>query len=287
MGRKPRIEFEGAVYHVTQRGSNREPVFILPEYKAYLLEQLQHAAALGGMDVFAYVIMDNHFHLAVRTHKKPLSSIMHRVNSRFCRYYNRQRGRTGPVYDGRYKAALIDNDNYLLAVVRYIHLNPVRAGLCESAAGYEWSSDACYRQVRSGDGGFVRTEFLLNILDENPKRALEKYVTLMEQDRGENSEDLYLLNPPAPGLLVSRPDSKKASPPKKPLDEILMASCGSAQEYAQIKSGSRRRTLVPGKARYAREALAQGYTLQEIGENIRISAAAVCKLLSGARHLTY
>ncbi len=274
------------MYHVIQRGNNREPVFVLPEYKAYLLEQLQNAANMGGLDIFAYVIMDNHFHLAVRTNKEPLSKIMHHLNSRFSRYYNREQGRTGHVFESRYRAVLIENEKYLLTVVRYIHRNPIRAGLCATAADYEWSSDADYRQRRSEGSRIVCTKPLLEILDDDPERAFKKYVFLMEQDDdGEEScEDISLA---ARKPLPPKVEREQAGPARKPLDEILLSLGLKPDEFVQVKSGSRKRSLVPYKVRYVREALAQGYTLQEIGENIRISSAAVCKLLSGARHLTY
>jgi REP element-mobilizing transposase RayT len=268
------------MYHVIQRGNNREFIFIMPEHKEYLLEQLRHAVNVDGLDIFAYVIMNNHFHLAVRTNKEPLSKVMHRLNTRFSRYYNRERGRTGHVFESRYKAVPIENERYLLAVVRYIHRNPVRAGLCAGVADYKWSSDADYR----GEGsGFVHTKQLLDILDDDPGRAFKKYVLLMEQDDDKDWENVSFIGRESFALKV---EPRQAVPTRKRLDEILMASGVNMEEFAQIKSGSRKRSLVPYKVWYAREALAQGYTLQEIGENIRISSVAVYKLLSGARHLT-
>ncbi|MGB9803083.1 REP-associated tyrosine transposase [Desulfofundulus sp.] len=273
MGRSPRIEFEGAMYHVIQRGNNREFIFFTSHYKEYLLEQLRFAIKVDGLDVFAYVIMNNHFHLAVRTNRAPLSKVMHRLNSRFSRYYNRDQGRTGHVFESRYKAVPIQNERYLLAVIRYIHRNPVRAGLCDGVADYQWSSDADYR---GEGGGFVCTQQLLDILDDDPGRALKKYVILMETDDERVLENVSISRPES---FASKVEPGKNVPARKHLDEILMASGVNMEEFAQIKSGSRKRSLVPYKVWYAGEALAQGYTLQEIGENIRISAVAVYKLL--------
>ncbi|MEW6273868.1 MAG: transposase [Bacillota bacterium] len=279
MGRSPRIEFAGAMYHVIQRGNNGEFIFVLPEHKEFLLEMLRHAVYADGLDIFAYVIMNNHFHLAVRTNIKPLSKVMHRLNTRYSRYYNRKLGRTGHIFEGRYKAVPIENEQYLLAVVRYIHRNPVRAGLCAGVADYKWSSDADYR----GEGkGFVHTKQLLDILDDVPGRAFKKYVLLMEQD---DERDLENFSFDGRESLALKVEPGQTVTPRKQLDEILMATGVNMEEFAQIKSGSRKRTLMPYKVRYVREALAQGYALQEVGENIGISAAAVYKL--SARHLTY
>ncbi len=136
MGRGPRIEYEGAIYHVIQRGTNREYIFAEHRWKKNLLQEIIKSIEVDQMDLFAFVIMGIHYHLALRTAHTPLSKIMHRMNSNFGRYYNRDRSRTGSVFEGRYKAFPIENENYLLSVIRYIHRNPVRAGICSSVDEY-------------------------------------------------------------------------------------------------------------------------------------------------------
>lgn len=131
-----------------------------------------------GLEDFAYVVMLNHYHLAISVGEISLSSIMHRINSNFGRYYNREFSRSGHVFEGRYKAIPVMDDAYFLTVIRYIYQNPVRAGICDRVGEYPWSSDPEYWGKRVG---FVKTDFLLGILGSNRQMALQEYAILMSE----------------------------------------------------------------------------------------------------------
>lgn len=277
MGRKQRVEFQGALYHVIQRGNNREYIFDLPEYKKHIIEQLVNAVKVDGVQIFAYVIMGNHYHLALRTNRDPLSKVMHRINTRFSRYYNLTRKRTGPVFESRYKAFPVEDESYLLALTRYIHRNPIRAGICKNVSDYRWSSDSAYR----GKGnGFVHTKLLLDILSKDMQRALKEYTSFMARDDDVNWESTSFIGQESFALKV---EPIELIPDKKRLDEILMDTGLTTEEFKLIKSGSRKRSLANYKARYAKNAIELGYTLQEIGTNIGISAAAIHKRIQTAK----
>lgn len=134
MARKPRLEYPGGIYHVIQRGNNREFIFQDNAYKELLLELLEHYQSRFEFDLFGYVIMGNHYHLIIRQSQISLQNIMHRTLSLFARQYNRLNHRSGHVFEGRYKAIPVMDDKYLLSLLRYLHQNPVAANICKKQA---------------------------------------------------------------------------------------------------------------------------------------------------------
>ena len=141
MARKPRFNLPGVPQHVIQRGNNRESCFFDAEdYRCYL-DALGHASKQCGCAVHAYILMTNHVHLLVTQERRDgVSAMMQSLGRRYVRYINDRHRRTGTLWEGRYKAALVDSERYLLACYRYIELNPVRAGMVELPGRYPWSS---------------------------------------------------------------------------------------------------------------------------------------------------
>lgn len=144
MARKPRLHIPGATYHVILRGNAREDIFFEDDdrYRFYLL--LQEGVERFGHRIHAFCLMTNHIHLAVQVGDVPLSKIMQNVSFRYTRWINWRKNRTGHLFQGRHKAFLVDADEYLLQLVRYIHLNPVRVGLAKLPGDYRWSSHGAY-----------------------------------------------------------------------------------------------------------------------------------------------
>ncbi len=141
MPRRPRVFLPGQPVHLIQRGHNRSKVFHGPgDAKAYL-SWLQEAAAKHGLDIHAYVLMPNHVHLlASPASEEALPKALHDVNWHYTRHINAAHNRSGSLWDGRYKACIVEADAYLMACSRYIEFNPVRAGLAPDPASYRWSS---------------------------------------------------------------------------------------------------------------------------------------------------
>ena len=129
MARPLRIEFAQAVYHVTSRGDRREPIFQDDKDRLLFVDLLGHALERVDACALAYCLMDNHYHLVVCTRQPNLSALMRHVNGVFTQRVNRRHGNVGHVFQGRYKAILVDRDAYLLEVCRYVDLNPARAGM--------------------------------------------------------------------------------------------------------------------------------------------------------------
>lgn len=144
MSRPLRIEYPGAVYHVMNRGGARQKTFLYKEDYESFLNTLSETHELWGIEVLAYCLMNNHYHLCLRTPEGNLSRVMRHLDGLYTQRFNRAHRRDGALFRGRYKAILIDADEYLTTVVRYIHLNPVEAGLCKLPETYPWSSHRAY-----------------------------------------------------------------------------------------------------------------------------------------------
>ena len=141
MARQPRLALPGYPHHVIQRGNNRQPI-VLDEtdrrmlYNLWLEESQRHKVAVN-----AYVLLDNHFQMLLTPPSdEAMSLMMQSVGRTYVRYFNKRHNRSGTLWEGRYKSSLIDSEGYLLTCMAYIDLNPVRAGLAESAEDFSWSS---------------------------------------------------------------------------------------------------------------------------------------------------
>jgi putative transposase len=150
MARLSRLTLPGCPHHVIQRGNNRQPIFsTLADYQ-YLLKLLDDSARKFAVDIHAYVLMSNHFHLlATPQTDTGLPQMMQAVGRSYVRYFNDLQQRTGTLWEGRYRSTLIQTEHYLLACMAYIDLNPVRAGMVAEAADYPWSSHGVYLGLRS------------------------------------------------------------------------------------------------------------------------------------------
>ena len=140
MARPLRIEFENALYHVTSRGDRREPIFLDDTDRVALLALLGQACERFDASVLAYCLMGNHYHLVLATRQAKLSMLMRHLNGVYTQRFNRRHGKVGHVFQGRFKAILVDADAYLLAVCRYVDLNPVRARMVTTPHDWPWSS---------------------------------------------------------------------------------------------------------------------------------------------------
>jgi putative transposase len=140
MVRPLRIEYPGAVYHVTSRGDRREPIAKDDTDRALFLDVLGQALQRFSAQAWAYCLMGNHYHLVLHTREANLSRLMRQINGVYTQTFNRRHGLTGHLFQGRFKAILVDSDSYLLEVCRYVDLNPVRAQMVKRPDAYTWSS---------------------------------------------------------------------------------------------------------------------------------------------------
>ncbi|BCR04535.1 hypothetical protein DESUT3_16040 [Desulfuromonas versatilis] len=177
MARKPRIHLPGGLYHVILRGNGGQPIFLHNDdrYRFYLL--LQEGTNRFGYRVHAFCLMTNHVHLAVQVGDIPLSRGMQNLAFRFTRWINRREKRSGHLFQGRYKAVLVDGDSYLLELVRYIHLNPVRAGMVGDPKEYPWSGHNCYLGNESLP--WLTTDWMLRQFGKTSAAARAGYLTFI------------------------------------------------------------------------------------------------------------
>ena len=141
MARLPRFSIPGQPQHVIQRGNNHDVIFVADEDYYFYLEKLKDACQKYQCDIHAYVLMTNHVHLLMTPHSENgISKVMQSLGRFYVQYFNYQYNRTGTLWEGRYKATLLDSEQYLLICSRYIELNPVRAKMVLHAAEYPWSS---------------------------------------------------------------------------------------------------------------------------------------------------
>ncbi len=165
MAREPRLNFEGALYHVFTRGNNGQKVFLSPRDYDDFLNFLAKYRQLYDVVVYAYCLMPTHPHLLLETRKANLSRFMQRLLSSYSLKFNLRHKKRGHVLQGRFKSILVEKDAYLLELVRYIHLNPVKAGLTKDPLNWTWSSLRTY--AGTGKIGFVETKTVMGYF---PKR---------------------------------------------------------------------------------------------------------------------
>jgi putative transposase len=190
MARKPRIEYPGAFFHIIVRGNNREKVFRDDADYVRYLQKLLYFSREGDITLYAYCLMPNHVHLLLEMGKVSLSKVLQRFHTWYTLYFNRRYDRVGHVFQGRYKAILCDKDAYLLELVRYIHLNPARAGLVERPQDYMWSSHGIYMGVDKS--GVIDPSFVLGQFSDDRAAARRSYRSfVMEEVTQGRREDLY------------------------------------------------------------------------------------------------
>ena len=150
MARPLRITYPGAFYHITSRGNERKAVFKSKRDREKFLEYLESATQRYDAQIHTYCMMDTHYHLLLETPSGNLSQIMRHINGAYTTYFNVKRGRSGHLFQGRYKAIVVDIDQYAKELSRYIHLNPVRAKMVETLEEYEWSSYKFFISKKAG-----------------------------------------------------------------------------------------------------------------------------------------
>ncbi|MBI5055935.1 MAG: transposase [Nitrospirae bacterium] len=189
MARKPRIEFEGAFYHVIIRGNQRQKIFRdEKDYRKYL-EILSGYKKQYHYRLFAYVLMNNHVHLLLETKDIPLSKIQQGINQRYTMYFNRKYKTVGHLFQGRYKAILCDKDRYLLSLTKYIHYNPVRAKMTKLPEDYKWSSHRNYSGRIKDD--LIEVDQVLRMFSEDKTQARRLYREFMGEGINIKKEDVY------------------------------------------------------------------------------------------------
>lgn len=192
MARPLRIEFNGAWHHVMNRGRQRENIFRdAQDYKAFI-DLLKSTSEMFRVGVAAYCLMSNHYHLLLQTSEGNLARAMRHLGGVYTQWFNRRHSLDGQLFKGRYKAILVGEDEYFQGLVRYIHHNPLKAGLVKTLEDYPWSSHHGYLQ-RGDASKWLHVKPLLSEFSDDPAKARTEYRRFMAQDDDEVIEKIFSL----------------------------------------------------------------------------------------------
>ena len=189
MARALRIEFPGAFYHVYSRGNRKEPIFQSDEDRFFFLKCLRDAFEKFSSVTLVYCLMENHYHLFLRTLAGHLSRVMHMINGTYASYFNRKWERCGHTFQGRYQSILVEADVYAQELSAYIHLNPVEASIVESPVDYQWSNYKEYLGLRNPEP-WTDTTFLLGLFSPRLPDARRLYSEYVNARIGHPSDQL-------------------------------------------------------------------------------------------------
>ena len=179
MARPLRIEYPGAFYHVTSRGNERKEIFKSQRDREKFLSYLESSTQRYDALIHVFCLMENHYHLFLETPSGNLSQIMRHINGAYTTYFNVKRQRSGHLFQGRYKAILVDVDEYAKELSRYIHLNPLRAGIVEKLEEYPWSSYPYYIGLEKAPAWLARNS-ILSYFADNVSDAQAGYSEFVE-----------------------------------------------------------------------------------------------------------
>jgi len=175
MPRHARQKSESGIYHIIMRGNNRQTVFLDEEDYNRFLSTLSKFKRICSFKLYAYCLMDNHIHLLLKLGVEPLEKIMRRVCGSYVHWYNQKYERIGNLFQDRFKSEPIDSDEYYLTVLRYIHQNPVKAGLVKNPEQYHWSSYNTYIQTQPDVFGLMDTDDVMGMFSSNQGKALDSF----------------------------------------------------------------------------------------------------------------
>lgn len=278
MARPLRIEYPGAFYHVTVRGNARADICREDEDRSVWVEVLAFVVGRFGWKCHAYCLMSNHYHLLVETPEPNLSRGMRQLNGIFTQRYNRRHRQVGHLFQGRYKAILVEKESHGLELVRYIAMNPVKAGMVEHPKDYRWSSYAATAGYRKA-AGWLETRWTLEQFHQDPataRKRLRAYVRGRERDDGLTEKvvgQLYLGGKEFAEELRDKVGKGGVDPESQrrqrramgmPLEEILGAVDGNREERDE---------------RIYSAHVEHGYTLAEIGRAMGMHYASISRIV--------
>jgi putative transposase len=189
MPRPPRLFTPGALYHITARGNRKQPIFLTDNDRELFLTLLGRIFAQLNLRCHAYCLLQNHYHLVAESPDENLSAGLQRLNGRYAQAFNTRYDLTGHVFQGRFHAVVVARDGHLFELIRYIAMNPVRAGLCARPEAWPWSS---YRAVAgiAPQPSFLNLELVRDYWDPATGRAAEKLRRFVGEARARRLDDL-------------------------------------------------------------------------------------------------
>jgi REP element-mobilizing transposase RayT len=297
MARAWRIEYEDALYQVLSRGNQRQAIFIDDEDRQLFLERLSEMAERFEMECFAYVLMDNHYHLLLRTRRANLSKAMQWLGVAYTSRFNLKNHCSGHLFQGRFKSMLVENDAYLLQLSYYIHRNPLRAGMVKRLADYRWSSYLVYAYGKE-QPDWLNTDVILSQMVNAPDRnqAYRKNMQKYAKEESRVWEDLKH------GIILGSErfveSIKERFLPEGPHPEIPQQRLAARQSFSENDlsraaselgrdvEASRKSARISARDVEARDFLiyliwqSGGWTNQAIGDRFGLTYSAVSRRVS-------
>jgi REP element-mobilizing transposase RayT len=297
MARAWRIEYEDALYQVLSRGNQRQAIFIDDEDRQLFLERLSEMAERFEMECLAYVLMDNHYHLLLRTRRANLSKAMQWLGVAYTSRFNLKNHCSGHLFQGRFKSMLVENDAYLLQLSYYIHRNPLRAGMVKRLADYRWSSYLVYAYGKE-QPDWLNTDVILSQMVNAPDRnqAYRKNMQKYAKEESRVWEDLKH------GIILGSErfveSIKERFLPEGPHPEIPQQRLAARQSFSENDlsraaselgrdvEASRKSARISARDVEARDFLiyliwqSGGWTNQAIGDRFGLTYSAVSRRVS-------
>ncbi len=277
MSRPLRIEFPGAIYHVTSRGNARRKIFLDDEDRTRFLSTLAWVVGRCGWICHAYCLMDNHFHLMIETPEPNLSRGMRQLNGVYTQKFNRRHRKVGHLFQGRFKGILVERDSYLLELARYVVLNPLRARMCRVPEDYKWSS---YRPTLGLDPipPGLNTTWLLGQFAKTTKVARQRYAAFVRDGAGQpapwrSMQGQVLLGSPAFVEQVALHLHAREHETEIPKRQRRVHRPALKGILAGVKSKAERNRAM------ACAYLEHGYTLTEIAREVGLHYATISRLI--------
>lgn len=295
MARKPRIEYNGAFYHVITRGNQRQKIFRDKKDRLKYLEILSHYKNRHQFRLYSYVLMSNHIHLLIETGNITLSKIQQGINQSYTMYFNRRHKTVGHLFQGRYKAILCDREAYLLSLIKYIHMNPVRARMVKELQDYQWSSHKYYAGSEKKNC-IVDTDCVLRIFSEDKTTSKKLYREFIGVAISIKREDVYatidqrvLGNEEFLDNIMDKCDGeiKKGKKEKEyTLGEIVKAiESVKGVTLKQIRMHNKSKHITSVRKLFIISAREYGYSGKEIAEHIRRDPAIISTALKDRKIL--
>jgi putative transposase len=290
MPRSPRLHVPDGFYHAILRGNNRQPLFFDDDDRRRLDGLIAIASERYGCRIHAYCWMTNHLHIAVQIGQPPLGRFVQWVASQYARTTNRRHGRTGHLFERRYRALLVEQDSYLLQLVRYIHLNPVAAGLVRDAGEYQWSSHRVYLGCERVP--WLSTSFVLSQFADRSAVAKARFVSFICEEHAQSDADFLDSGCERDRRIIGSEGflemhaSRPASPVKpSSIDELVARTCIEYQlSEDALASSNRARRHAEARACIAWRATNSGAaTLAEVARRFKRTEPVLCRAVSRYR----
>jgi len=319
MPRQPRLDVPGALHHIIVRGNNKSAIFSDDQDRTRFLQRLGENITEAKCSVYAWVLMTNHVHILFKSGQKGISTVMRKLLTWYAVYYNHRHKRTGHLFENRYKSILCEEDQYLLALIRYIHLNPVRAGMVktmEELDRYPWSGHSAV--LGKSQSPWMETDYVLLQFNETKRRARNAYRKFVAEGvalgrspeltggglirskggwsnvvsarrRGEREEydERILGSGDFVNEIFKEAEKKEIRQMKirrtgKTINNIIKEECAKNRvSQAELQGGSRRKTVSDMRAKIARRSLDElGLSMAEIARHLGVNTSSITRTIS-------